>query len=562
MTGAPALARFERGTGACAPVRPDEIAQAVGLQNAVLGQSLEDGSRAAALRARGDAYMQMGRVDLALDDFNAGLDLTDGKTALARSRAALLLARGKAYRESGQYRRSLADFDAYQQLAVVASEHDSAQFFVERGATLERDGQGDRAIADFNQAIELNVDMMMTSRAFGWRAMAYAGRRDFPRAARDMAAARTLSQGCSDYINNQCWVQVLSGEVAREARERLADTALRGRPSHFIEQCGSWLPRTPNLLDSRAVVHFLEGDLPKALRDAEAAVVGDPADGEKRYTLALVLAALGRQAEADSEFVAARRQLGPEAMARYVHPAAGIVPPPSQRQQAEAAIVRGIAALDVMMKDHGASLPRAPAAGSRPYGVAVKAFPDRNMPYHCVSGIVDQLRKEVDLFNEALGRRLFEMTTVDARDVLFVVGEPEGSSEVDPVEQRRMATAHEHLFRSHRPPHVEPRGSTVYYRQDTGELLYARIELDSNTVWQETCWTNFTDDLTLIVVENLLEKINKDVWPIGARAPADANAATNNAVLLCHHFGPADATRQQKADCAWRMIKLSARWPG
>ena len=40
---------------------------------------------------------------------------------------------------------------------------------------------------------------------------------------------------------------------------------------------------------------------------------------------------------------------------------------------------------------------------------------------------------------------------------------------------------------------------------------------------------------------------------------ADSNLATHQAILLCHHFGPADATREQKGACAWRMIELFAR---
>ena len=511
------------------------------------------------LRVRGEYHLQAEHGDLALADFNEALPLTEGNPSLVRERAALLLLRGRVLRERGKYGQALADFEALQPL-VGASERELGQFLIERGATLERDGQGALALADFNRAIELNVDTMITSRAFGWRAMLYAQGHDFPRAFRDIAVAQKLTPDCgAEYINNLCWIQVLSGEVTREARTRHMSMALYGWPPQYIGQCGSWLPMSPNLLDSRAVVRLLEGDLPEALHDAQAAVAGDSSDGEKRYTLGLVLKALGRQAESDSELAAARRQFPPGALERYVHPAAGVTPPPSQRAQAEAAIARGMAVLDGVMKDHGAKLPRAPTAGTQPYRVAAMAFPDRqfDMPYRCVGEMAGRLGREIDLFNEALGRRLFVTTTADMRDVLVVIGEPDPTGRGVPLMEP--SQPHERLFLSYRTPHAEPRGATLYYRDGTGELLYAQIEKDWDVVRGKDCWSNFARDLALIATSNLYEKIGSDVWPIGIARPADSNLATHQAVLLCHHFGPADATREQKGACAWRMIELFAR---
>ena len=149
------------------------------------------------------------------------------------------------------------------------------------------------------------------------------------------------------------------------------------------------------------------------------------------------------------------------------------------------------------------------------------------------------------------------VATADTRDVLMVIGESDPMGGGVPLMEPRQP--HERLFVSYRTPHAEPRGAALYYQGGTGELLYAQIDKDWNAVRHEDCWSNFVRDLVLIATYNLSEKIRSVVWPIGTSGPDGSDVATHHAILLCHHFGPVDATREQKGACAWRMIEFLAR---
>ena len=101
-------------------------------------------NRAIALRGRGNAYVNKGQPERAIEDYDQALQL-------APRAAGVFVNRGIAYATLRQYDRAIQDYDEALRLNPGFAE---AYYF--RGEALLDKGEHDRALKDYDQALRVN----------------------------------------------------------------------------------------------------------------------------------------------------------------------------------------------------------------------------------------------------------------------------------------------------------------------------------------------------------------------------------------------------------------------
>lgn len=271
------------------------------------GQALANAllMRASLYREKHDWRLAIGDLDRAEVEFaRVGYPAARfSSPELPSAHASLLTDRGVAYREAGEYQKALRDFDA-----ALQDSPDFSHGYIERGVTNLRADRGDRAIEDFNHVIvnDSNMTGYDRDRAYGLRASAWLDKeKESYRAEQDTNAASALSYKlCDEVADNFCWLYALWGRWRNDAND--GEALVRYWRGNLLSGCSPEVTDRPNLLDSQALVYLQLGQLSDARTSAEAAIRGDPSDGEKYYMLAMIKEVAGDGAGAEVDFAKAR----------------------------------------------------------------------------------------------------------------------------------------------------------------------------------------------------------------------------------------------------------------
>ena len=242
---------------------------------------LTPSDRAAAYRARGITYSDLGQDDHAISDYDAAIRL---KPDFADA----FVTRGNAYNRGRQYDRAIADFDvairlnpgdasafysratAYTSKGLLAraiTDYDAsirlkpndANAFMGRGSAYDDLGQYDRAISDYDIAIRLKPDF---ANALVNRGVTYKNQGLFDRAIADYDAAIRLQPELSAAFNNRGIAYKDKRQYDRAISDY--DTAIRLKPNYATA------------FYNRAITYNNKGQPDKAIADYSAAIRLDP----------------------------------------------------------------------------------------------------------------------------------------------------------------------------------------------------------------------------------------------------------------------------------------------
>jgi len=193
---------------------------------------------------RGSAYLQTGRLQLALDDYN--------KAIQANPRYAVsYVDRGAVYSAIGRYKEAAADFEQ-----AISLSPNLSSAYVNRGLNYFRVARIPEALTDFNHAIKLD------------------------------------SRNASAYANRGL-------TYLRMGRLELAKAD--------FTQAIALNPTNADDYNTRGVIHFRLGELERALEDLKRALELNPALASAHFNRGLVYLNTGRPGEAQSEFTQALR---------------------------------------------------------------------------------------------------------------------------------------------------------------------------------------------------------------------------------------------------------------
>lgn len=211
-----------------------------------------------------------------------------------------LQSRARYFAQIYDFENALKDFSA------VIEEEPSENLFLDRADIFEALGRLDDAIGDVQSAYDLSPD---NDTAY-WQAklIARAGR---PQEALELLDLLPVSEDeMDDMVDARSIVLGLAGQVDgglavlnERLSERTDSSALLASDCWYralhkvaldnaVAQCTRAVERSTNpadVLDSRAMVHFRQGDLVSALADADAALKLNPTQAATRYLRGLIL---------------------------------------------------------------------------------------------------------------------------------------------------------------------------------------------------------------------------------------------------------------------------------
>jgi len=599
-----AAARMNAGPDLCDPFKSGRSGNAMEVEGQIqhLSAWLENGKGEAlgnALLQRGLLYRGKRDWFRAISDFDRA-EAEFERTSYPKSnfsgpgvpsaRASLLTERGAAYRESGEYDKALHDLD----LAL----QDTPSFSrarIERALTHFRAGRNDRAIDDFNHVIinDFNSIGYDRARAYGLRASAWLDKGEHGHASVDTNSANALSYSrCDEVRDNFCWLYAVESGPLAEVKS--GDALAKYWRRDLMRDCSPEVTDRPNLLDSRALTYLQYGEIADARASAEAAVEGDPGDGEKHYMLAMVKEVAGESA--DAEFARARelgkpgdwerweRQQGtfrklhiPETLAQQAATIVDEAFETLKKQYAYFAPNRPVPGRSEILKDLSANSPlvelfkqeysRAagsvmrPDPGRWPMRVAVLAFEDNKegSPPNCRSEIVDSVADNVARFNRAVGRTVFAMGTPEKHDILFVIGGPQSvpdlkvdtaMQKVLDAEERQTSEPNDEHFVSFAPLHFTPtEGANLHYRKSDGELIYANIARSWSRVSKQ-CSVDIVGNLVLAVTSGNGRRLAWSSLSTSERFNLPQKAGfVSQEIEACFLLMDPNTSRDQRGEC-------------
>ena len=189
-----------------------------------------------------------------------------------------------------------------------------AQERLREGERLIKEDEFASAAKAFEEAIALDPDMMMAHHGLGRARM---GLKEYPAAITAFLAAReAFGRRAAEIERRRAKIEAAlveavaayqgrgmgspeSVRAARQAREEQLD--------RFREETRRALQPPPGLTLALGSAYFRTGQLAEAEREWRAALAADPALGEARINLAVLLLMSGRAAEAEMELAAAKR---------------------------------------------------------------------------------------------------------------------------------------------------------------------------------------------------------------------------------------------------------------
>lgn len=209
-------------------------------------------ARAAAYKARGNAWSAKGDSDRAIADYTQAIRL-DPAYAVAYSN------RGLAYTDKGEFDRAIADFTAAIRINPLPPGNAHVNVYVNRGAAYAQKGDLDRAIADYNAAIRIDPTYALS---YHDRGVAYADKGDLDRAIADADEAIRLDPTQPDAFSSRGIDYAAKGDAERAMAD--FNQAIRIDPNSAFGY------------DNRGRANLYAGSLPKALADLNEATKLDP----------------------------------------------------------------------------------------------------------------------------------------------------------------------------------------------------------------------------------------------------------------------------------------------
>jgi tetratricopeptide (TPR) repeat protein len=207
--------------------------------------ALKDQSQplAAALVNRGAVYRYVGKMQLALGDFDRAIALDPNNARAFRERA-------DPCRRIGRLDQALADANQ-----AVRLDPSDAQALDVRGNVFNNNRQYDRAIADYNEALRLKPDDAQT---FMDRGAAYYFEKNYQPAIKDYDEAIKLDPKKSDAFTNRGAAFKALGRIDQAIADESAAIRLD--------------PLTPEYFDNRGLSYAENGDYDRAIADYNEAI--------------------------------------------------------------------------------------------------------------------------------------------------------------------------------------------------------------------------------------------------------------------------------------------------
>ncbi len=263
-------------------------------------------------RARGGAFLNLRRVQAALQDFNrADRSRSELCRCVQRPRRRLFAVAGFPG-GAGPGRRALrlkpdnANYRAVRgniysrwdvsvrplriMIAVLATNADNISALAGRAQSFAALGQFARAIDDYDRLAGL---LPGSSQVYFYRASQYLSLGDYARAVEDYDRAIMLQPGVPVVFNNRCWARALWGRYL-EAAEADCYEAL------------ALAPNDPKAEDSLGLVHYRMGAYAKATADYAAALAVDAKSASSLYMRGLLRLSGGDRAGGYADLAASR----------------------------------------------------------------------------------------------------------------------------------------------------------------------------------------------------------------------------------------------------------------
>jgi tetratricopeptide (TPR) repeat protein len=252
-----------------------------------------------AYNRRGDAYLRLGKDDLALADLNRSIALSAQVFEASHFSRARILAR------LGRHREALADIDR-----VIAASPQRADAYNLRAGILEGLGRVPEAIADLSKAIALSPE---SAEYHDNRGMALRKAGDLGRALTDLDRSIALSPDQPETYNNRGLVRAAKGDLEGAISDFTTATKLDsgfgaaylnrcearrelGKLEDALADCSKGIElggKTAAAYNARGLVLLRMGRLSSAKDDFQKAVAAVPEGAEAYLNRATVLRAEG-----------------------------------------------------------------------------------------------------------------------------------------------------------------------------------------------------------------------------------------------------------------------------
>ncbi|QUD86826.1 tetratricopeptide repeat protein [Phenylobacterium montanum] len=297
----------------------DNAPVAVAACDEILRQRLAPSDRVIALTDRGASYLNEGRVNLAINDFDEALVLNPQYLEALINRAGALmhqgdraraandysaivainshffsaedfLSRGIAHEHLGQFDLAIEDYSSAIQRRPKIS-HTLYGAYLMRGSAYAHTGSPELAIADYNQANKIEPD---DAEIYLYRGQAYGQAKDFSHAIADIDQALVQRPNWNAALTAGCRFRAIVNRDL-DAAANYCDLAVRRSGGSIID------------LDSRGLVRLQQHRFSEAWTDFDAVVRVQPAAAHSLYGRGLAALRLGRMAEGQADIAAAAK---------------------------------------------------------------------------------------------------------------------------------------------------------------------------------------------------------------------------------------------------------------
>jgi len=209
------------------------------------------------LNKRGIAYGELGKFDLALEDYNQAIQFNPELADAYNNR-------GWTYQQMGKYDLAGQDFDA-----AIELKADFGIAYNNRGSVYRELGKIDLALADYSKAIELQADR---AEFFFSRGEFYLQLRKFELALNDFNRAVSLKPEYAEAYNNLAWLLATCPDLQyRDAQQAVANANQACELSGWDDF---------GMLDTLAVAYAAAGEFAEAVQWQTKALELAPAESQ------------------------------------------------------------------------------------------------------------------------------------------------------------------------------------------------------------------------------------------------------------------------------------------
>jgi tetratricopeptide (TPR) repeat protein len=202
-----------------------------------------------AYMARGDAYLELEKVDKAIADYGVAISV-DRKYASAYHR------RGNAWQRKGEYYTAIADYDeAIRLYAGSSGARDRATAYPDRGLVWSFKREYDKAIADFTEAIRLDPNDTMF---YLHRANAWAEKGEYGKTIADYTQAIRVDSKDARFYSGRAWIWATCPDHRIRDGKKAVESATKACE---LSDWKEW-----SYIDTLAAAYAEAGDLRSAIK--------------------------------------------------------------------------------------------------------------------------------------------------------------------------------------------------------------------------------------------------------------------------------------------------------